>query len=384
MNSRRLDFFREPAEVAALRADFPTADYAEPLAAILAEDYDAELVSLGDGGEDFPPLARRANVAAFVRGYCARCRETAAILSELETSDEPAPEPWSLPDSYAGATWEGWLSAGFGQSRDSDSIERVNFGEALAALEAAAEYPGGVQVIREGHWLVGWVEWIAIRPDCPAAVREAARLLAAVESYPVLSEDKLSEIEAEEAAEGWEDFGRDGARDAAREAVAREAREAGDSDDIAALADAAIEAMTAEEFDAAVTGGMPDYYTESGGPVFNLEKILSGEWPEGNADPEEILADCRLAAEIIRDGARFVSEIVRLADPAAPLAPDSGIPAAVAREARNLARRAARLRLSRYIIEAVAPSRYTARPLRPTFGGYGETAGVDPFAVSGY
>jgi hypothetical protein len=36
-------------------------------------------------------------------------------------------KPWSHPECYSGQTWEGYYSAGFGQSRDSDSLERSNF-----------------------------------------------------------------------------------------------------------------------------------------------------------------------------------------------------------------------------------------------------------------
>jgi len=34
---------------------------------------------------------------------------------------------WKHPSDYAGATWEGWYSAGFGRSRDSDALEESNF-----------------------------------------------------------------------------------------------------------------------------------------------------------------------------------------------------------------------------------------------------------------
>lgn len=34
---------------------------------------------------------------------------------------------WTRPDSYFGAEWHGWFSAGFGQSRDSDALEESNF-----------------------------------------------------------------------------------------------------------------------------------------------------------------------------------------------------------------------------------------------------------------
>lgn len=44
--------------------------------------------------------------------------------------------PWSHPECYVGATWEGWFSAGFGQSRDSDALEQSNFATAYETLKA--------------------------------------------------------------------------------------------------------------------------------------------------------------------------------------------------------------------------------------------------------
>jgi hypothetical protein len=35
---------------------------------------------------------------------------------------------WTRPQHYMGATWENWYSSGVGQSRDSDALERANFG----------------------------------------------------------------------------------------------------------------------------------------------------------------------------------------------------------------------------------------------------------------
>jgi len=45
---------------------------------------------------------------------------------------------WNHPDSYMGATWEGWYSAGFGQSRDSDALEASNFQTAFDELKTLA------------------------------------------------------------------------------------------------------------------------------------------------------------------------------------------------------------------------------------------------------
>lgn len=107
---------------------------------------------------------------------------------------------WTLPSSYFGATWEGFYSSGFGQSRDSDALERSNFRAALKALEAVSER---VQVVRESHWAVGWVEWIAIPADDFAALEAADGLREDYEQHPVLDENDFSNEETEEANEVW-------------------------------------------------------------------------------------------------------------------------------------------------------------------------------------
>ena len=89
---------------------------------------------------------------------------------------------WTLPECYIGEHWEGFYSAGFGQTRDSDALERSNFAEILIALKSfmGQEIPDGygadsggpaVRVVTEDHWAVGWVEWIAIHESCDGALK---------------------------------------------------------------------------------------------------------------------------------------------------------------------------------------------------------------------
>ena len=107
---------------------------------------------------------------------------------------------WTLPKFYSGERWDDYYSAGVGQSRDSDALERSNFAKMLEALGGESET---VLVVREGHFLVGWVEWIAISDgDIPRA-KIADDILAALEDYPVIDEEHFSEVEHEEAGEVW-------------------------------------------------------------------------------------------------------------------------------------------------------------------------------------
>ena len=113
---------------------------------------------------------------------------------------------WHHPSNYAGQTWGDWFNAGFSQHRDSDALERANFQAAYAALprgNEAGDEPS-VQIVREGHWAVGWVEWIAIHESDEQALTIARELCAATNDYPVIDEELFSQLEDEECAETWE------------------------------------------------------------------------------------------------------------------------------------------------------------------------------------
>lgn len=109
---------------------------------------------------------------------------------------------WTTPSDYFGAEWEGYYVF-LGQNRDSHALDRSNFRSALKEIGGESEYEGGVQVVREGHWACGWVEWIAIPVGPSVALARAVEILERLEGYPVVNEDDLSELEQEEAEEVW-------------------------------------------------------------------------------------------------------------------------------------------------------------------------------------
>ena len=114
---------------------------------------------------------------------------------------------WKLPRSYMGASWTEYY-AFLGQHRDSDAIYRSNFTVALAALRALPEFDGSDDgsriIVRETHWAVGWVEWIAIHETDEAWLRAADEMLACIENYLLLDEMHYSELEWNEACEYWQ------------------------------------------------------------------------------------------------------------------------------------------------------------------------------------
>ena len=109
---------------------------------------------------------------------------------------------WKMPDSYFGATWEGYYVF-LCQNRDSDCLERSNFRMALELIGGESEAESGVQVVREGHWAVGWVEWIAIPAGPSVAISKAVEIMDDLESYPVVNEEDFYRLEDEEAQKVW-------------------------------------------------------------------------------------------------------------------------------------------------------------------------------------
>lgn len=123
-------------------------------------------------------------------------------------------QKWSMPSSYAGAEWPDYYGAGFGQSRDSDALERSNFAVVVAALaklpafesdelDESGDEINSRQVVREGHWAVGWVEWIAIHKSDTEALKLCDEFAASVENYPVLDDEHCSQTEEADADQTW-------------------------------------------------------------------------------------------------------------------------------------------------------------------------------------
>jgi hypothetical protein len=111
---------------------------------------------------------------------------------------------WTRPACYIGAEWHEHYSAGVGQSRDSDCLEQSNFAVMLAELGGESDT---VIVVRESHWAVGWVEWIAIHQSDTAALAVADAACERLANYPILDEEDWSEREWNAACEVWEHAG---------------------------------------------------------------------------------------------------------------------------------------------------------------------------------
>lgn len=109
----------------------------------------------------------------------------------------------ALPDQ------QNWLVAPCGTNRDADALTRSNFNSFLKALGGES---ATVQVHRFGHWGPGWFEIILIDPADVARVKLAEEIEAALQDYPIVSEEDFSREETEEANEVWRNCYRESER----------------------------------------------------------------------------------------------------------------------------------------------------------------------------
>lgn len=121
-----------------------------------------------------------------------------------QTNDTPAEfkylKRWTHPEYYIGEVWPDYFVF-LARHRDSDTLDESNFISGLARLGGESET---VLVVREGHFLVGWVEWIAIHESDAVRLRAADRMLKEIRDYPILDEDHFGELQFEEACRAWE------------------------------------------------------------------------------------------------------------------------------------------------------------------------------------
>ena len=114
-------------------------------------------------------------------------------------------ERWTRPENWA-AWADHWAYTSqcfvfLGRDRNSDILTETNFRVALEALGGESDT---VDIIREGHWAVGWIEWIAIHESDEKALRLADEIVASLEAHPVLDDDSLSDAEYESVHEFWD------------------------------------------------------------------------------------------------------------------------------------------------------------------------------------
>lgn len=178
------------------------------------------------------------------------------------------------PCAYFGE-FPDWLIVA-GRHRDSTILENANFEAIQRALTAIS--PDDVEIESASHWAVGWVESIVINPKNQAMVDEAESILAALENYPVVDDELLSQMESEEVDRCWGDWGADEFR---RELV----KSLGDE------WEPYLDDLSTSQLWTAYTENGGDWIMESDGPYFMLKDAAAKVGPSELFDYPEFEAD---------------------------------------------------------------------------------------------
>lgn len=89
------------------------------------------------------------------------------------------------PDFYYGGDHPDWLVT-FAQTRDSDQVERSNWQFITSSILTA--YPDDAVIESMGHWAVGWVEYLLVKPDSPA-VKVMSDWVEVLKIYPIANDE---------------------------------------------------------------------------------------------------------------------------------------------------------------------------------------------------
>jgi hypothetical protein len=86
---------------------------------------------------------------------------------------------------------EGWLIA-LSQHRDSDALGRSNWAVITADVLSVSDEDAAIE--SASHFLVGWVEYLLVRPGSSAA-RRAQEWRDRLDNYPIANEEHYSMLE---------------------------------------------------------------------------------------------------------------------------------------------------------------------------------------------
>ena len=160
---------------------------------------------------------------------------------------------------------EDWFLMPVSRTRDSQPLDNVNFDEFLKGLGGECDT---VEVHRFGHWGPGWYEIIIVSPKDAKALDEAYDMARALQNYPVLNEEALSEAEYEAAQESWDNWARRDVESYLESSIENYLNDESDSweCDPSDIASELIDAWVSEH-------GLPEYETHSDGAHFDIGQI---------------------------------------------------------------------------------------------------------------
>lgn len=121
-------------------------------------------------------------------------------MEKLEIAMQ-SPSGWDSLSNYMGPTkFPGWYAV-LARHRDSDILTRSNW-------EVAKEMLGKVDnetvsIYEFGHWAVGWIEYLCVHESSSEKMAIAKDIREKIDRYPILSEDRWSQMEWDEIHDYW-------------------------------------------------------------------------------------------------------------------------------------------------------------------------------------
>jgi|TARA_Y100000310_G_C20034793_1_gene513398 hypothetical protein len=106
---------------------------------------------------------------------------------------------WKEGNDYIGQDYSDYFVS-LGQTRDSNALEQSNFNNALKQLGGESDT---VLVIRNGHWAVGWIEWIGIHKSDNKAISTGENIEKQLSEYLILDEEDYCQREHDYAIDTW-------------------------------------------------------------------------------------------------------------------------------------------------------------------------------------
>ncbi len=94
-----------------------------------------------------------------------------------------------------------WFVSDISRHRESKIIDESNFDAALKVLKGESET---LEIVRFGHWAVGWIEHLFIHPSRKTELESLEEKL---DNYPILDEDDFRGREDAATFEAWVSYG---------------------------------------------------------------------------------------------------------------------------------------------------------------------------------
>lgn len=112
---------------------------------------------------------------------------------------------WDHPTGFdSNANFAGYKPTGYviySRNRGSTILENTNFTAILEDLGGEGDL---VRVIRHGHWMCGWIEYITVDDTAPDTLLDrCVDIVRVLKGYPVYSDDRYSEAQYEAICEHW-------------------------------------------------------------------------------------------------------------------------------------------------------------------------------------